>query len=168
MATLIKFPTAEMVRERLQYKPETGEFIWIKRHQGIKLHAPAGTLHPDGRREICIYGRRHKAARLAWLLTHGVWPTGCIDHISGDPSDDRIENLRDVSHRENLQNQVRPQRSNKSSGYLGVTLRCTGKWQARIGLKGKGNLYLGSYETAEAAHQAYLEAKRKLHQGCTI
>lgn len=167
MASVIEFPTADQVRGRLSYKPETGEFVWTARGRGIRVGFPAGTLQLDGRREITIFGRRHKAARLAWLYVHGVWPSGVIDHINGNPADDRIENLRDTTHQENIQNQHRAQRSNKSSKLLGVALHHSGSWQARIAVKGK-NLYLGSFKTPEEAHQAYVAAKRSMHSGCKI
>ncbi|MFX4377260.1 HNH endonuclease, partial [Acinetobacter baumannii] len=41
---------------------------------------------------------------MAWLYVHGVHPTGQIDHIDGDPLNNRISNLRDVSHAVNQQN----------------------------------------------------------------
>ena len=160
-------PSAQEVREWLFYDPVTGSFTWAKPGRGVRLGHSAGTIHKNGRREICILGLRHKAPRLAWLLTHGRWPEGVIDHINGDPSDDRAENLRDVTFKTNSQNQRRAQLSNKSSGLLGVALHHSGKWQARLVVAGK-NLYLGSFPTPEAAHEAYLAAKREHHLGCTI
>ena len=90
-----------------------------------------------------------------------------IDHVNGNKHDNRICNLRQVSSRENVQNQRRAHVSNKSSGLLGVTVKANGKCQARIFVGGK-NLYLGSFDDAESAHEAYLVAKRKFHPSCTI
>src|SRR3546814_1788886 len=44
------------------------------------------------------------AHRVAWAIHYGEWPNGQIDHINGDPSDNRIANLRDVSALENARN----------------------------------------------------------------
>lgn len=158
---------ADDVRKLISYDPETGEFQWVARRRGVRLDAPPGTRHPDGRLEIALCGKRHKAARIAWLLMTGEWPKHNIDHISGDPSDDRFVNLRDIPTKANIQNQVRAQRSNRSSGLLGVTHRKNGKWQARLLVDGK-NTNVGTFDTAESAHQAYLAAKRQHHAGCTI
>lgn len=163
----IDFPEAHQVRECIDYNPLTGSFKWAKKGQGIRLGKEAGTFSKDGRREICILGRRHKAARLAWLMSTGEWPKFCIDHINGDPSDDRIENLRDVPHKTNIQNQRKAHTGNHTSGLLGVTKHYSGKWHARI-CKGKKSIHLGAFTDPMEAHQAYLQAKRDLHPGCTI
>jgi malate synthase len=41
---------------------------------------------------------------LVWFITYGKFPDGVIDHLDGDPSNNRIENLRDVPQRVNMQN----------------------------------------------------------------
>jgi hypothetical protein len=103
--------------------------------------------------------------RAAWLYVHGKWPNGQIDHINGDRSDNRISNLRDVSHSVNQQNVHRPRRDN-ASGFLGVT-RQKNLWTSQVTVSGK-TLHLGLFKTPEEAASAYLEAKRKHHTGCTI
>ena len=159
-------PTAEQVLEHLAYDPETGHFYRTKNGPGVRAGQLAGTSNPDGRREISVFNRKIKAARLAWLVTTGEWPKGEIDHINGDPSDNRIVNLRDVSRMVNQQNQRRAKSSNKS-GLLGVKTNKTGKCSANIVLEGK-KIFLGMFDTPYQAHVAYLAAKRRLHEGCTI
>jgi len=94
----------------------------------------------------------------------GEWPSE-IDHINGDKSDNSYRNLREVSRGENMQNKRKAHRNNKT-GFLGVA-REAGKYRARIRVCGK-NRSLGMYDTPQQAHQAYLAAKRELHEGCTI
>jgi len=118
-------------------------------------------------RAITVNGQTYPAHWVAWAISKGSWPTSDIDHINGDRTDNRIENLREVSHSKNIQNQREAQASNKSSGLLGVALRKNGKWDARIWVDGR-NLYLGCFDVKEEAHQAYLTAKRKKHPGCTL
>jgi hypothetical protein len=159
-------PTAAQVLEHLTYDPETGHFHRTKNGPGVRAGQLAGTSNPDGRREISVFNRKIKAARLAWLVTTGEWPKGEVDHINGDPSDNRIVNLRDVSRMVNQQNQRRAKSSNRS-GLLGVKQVAKWRWDAYITLEGK-KLFLGRFYSPDEAHSAYLTAKRQLHEGCTI
>ena len=89
-----------------------------------------------------------------------------IDHIDGDTGNNRIANLRVVTPTLNQQNRRTARRDAANTGLLGVRSNYK-KWSAVITVNGK-RVYLGSYETPEAAHAVYLEAKRKLHAACTI
>lgn len=148
------------VKELLSYDPESGIFMWNPR--------PAGHQRKDsGYVSIEVDGNEIKGHRLAWFMFYGVWPTGLIDHINGDKSDNRIENLRDATHKINAQNR-RVHMKNSAQKLLGVCWnKARSKWQAGIGHEGK-NRYLGLFDTPEEAHEAYLKAKRLLHDGCTI
>jgi hypothetical protein len=95
---------------------------------------------------------------------YGYWPNE-VDHVNGAKDDNRIANLREVTHSENMQNQ-RGARSDSKTGLLGVSAH-HGKWCARIRVKGTLK-HLGSYSTPEAAHQAYVKAKRVLHPHGTL
>jgi hypothetical protein len=98
-------------------------------------------------------------------MTHGAWPDGCIDHINGQKADNRISNLRKVTHAVNMQNQHRAARTSKT-GLLGVSPNKT-RFVANINVDGR-RVYLGSFATAHDAHSAYLSAKRELHAGCVL
>lgn len=161
--------TLERVREVVHYNPDTGIFYWKQSTSNRKKVGDIAGCVCRGRVTVCIDYKQLIAARLAWFYVHGVWPTNNIDHINGNPSDNRIANLRDVPQSVNLENQRRP-RSNNQSGYLGVKPYTRGKkkpWQAAIVVRGKQRS-LGYFETAQLAHEAYLSAKRKFHIGNTI
>jgi hypothetical protein len=79
-----------------------------------------------------------------------------IDHIDGNPSNNKLDNLRDVSHSVNLQNRKSATRKNKT-GFLGVVKR-KNKYAAHITKNGK-QVYLGLFDTPELAHKAYKENK---------
>jgi hypothetical protein len=155
-------------KEYLKYDRETGLFSWVRTpRRGRSKDSPVGTVNPDGYLIVRVRGERIMAHRLAWAFEYGDFPEGEIDHKNGLRADNRIRNLRVVDHRANQQNQREPQRNNKC-GFLGVDFhKASGKYRAQIRIKG-GRVYGGLHSTPEAAHAAYLDLKRKLHEGNTI
>lgn len=151
--------TAERLRELLDYNPETGAFVWRVTRGPAKAGAPAGGLNTRGYHQITVDVHNHRAHRLAWLYVYGRWPKGEIDHINGVCDDNRIVNLREATHAENMQNVAL--QSNNTSGYAGVNWRF-GSWHASIRHHGR-KVHLGRYPTPEAAYAAYLAAKAELH-----
>lgn len=154
-------PTAEQVLQLLMYDPSTGLFTWIVNRKKVRPGDLAGKTDSEGYRVIGINRRSYKAHRLAWLVTHGHWPSGEIDHINGNRSDNRIENLRDVDRARNAQNQTRLVKPGTASGLLGVTWhKPKNCWRASIRINGRST-FIGYFKTAEAGHAAYLEAKKQ-------
>lgn len=154
--------------DRIHYDAETGVFAWAVAGRGIRVGAKAGAKTSEGYWQIKLGFKVYRAHRLAWFLVHGVWPDGAIDHINGDRLDNRIANLRIASHSVNMQNKRVAMANNKSCGLLGVTWnKQHRKWQSK--LMANGRMYhVGYFVSAEAAHASYLDAKRRLHAGCTI
>lgn len=165
---IIMVVSIELLRDLIDYNPETGEMVRKKRTSNrISVGDRAGTLRPDGYLKISICNKSLLAHRAAWAIHHGKWPDGEIDHINGCRADNRIANLRDVSPQVNQQNR-RSAKNSSVSGRIGITYhKRLGKWQAQI-MTPSGYNYLGVFDSDEDAFNAYLEAKRKLHQGCTI
>lgn len=97
-----------------------------------------------------MHGTRVYAHRVAWMLHFGCEPSGEIDHINGDRSDNRISNLRDVTaslNRANLQKAT----SRNSIGVLGVRyIDRIGKYEARIRKSGKQTV-LGYFSDLDEA-----------------
>ena len=101
------------------------------------------------------------AHRVIWALHNGAWPDGQIDHINGDKSDNRIENLRVVTTSQNGMNRGKP--SDNTSGYKGVVWdKSRSKWKATIGFRGKVH-NIGRYDTKEDAIKAYEDKCIELH-----
>ena len=161
--------TLEQLRELFSYDLETGLLIRrVRSANCTQVGEVAGFVDVHGYRIIGIKGRYYKAHRLIWLHVYGVWPNKQIDHINGIRDDNRLHNLRDVEHSINMQNQKRAQSDNRSSGLLGAHWHNSQQaWHARIQVN-KRSKFLGAFATPEEAHAAYLEAKRRLHEGCTI
>lgn len=159
---------ADLKQERLklavQYDHETGVFISKARGRQGML---AGCINGEGYRVIRIDKRLYLAHRLAWLYFYGCWPSHVVDHINGDRSDNRMANLRNIAKAQNHQNMKGPQ-ANGTTGYLGVTFHKRRRhFVAQIVTNGKYE-YVGSFATAEAAHAAYLDAKRAQHPANTL
>jgi hypothetical protein len=159
--------TPKRLRDVLDYDPETGEFRWKARNSNrIKIGAVAGAPFGNrGYRVIGVDGVRYYAHRLAWFYVYGIWPSKDTDHINGNRDDNRISNLRVVDRTTNMEN-FRKAVRNTVSGFLGVKVDKK-RFAATIHVAGKKK-YLGMFDTAQEAHQAYLEAKRKLHKGNTL
>lgn len=157
--------SAERARELFAYDPETGNLVWRVDRYRVKKGDVAGHLQPDGYRKIRIDQAPYWAHRVVWLVVHGEWPHHTLDHINGNPSDNRLQNLRDRSFRSNQENQRRAHKNSKT-GVLGV-YPSKGRYVASITVDWVSKR-IGTFDTTEEAHQAYLGAKRELHAGCTI
>lgn len=161
--------TAQEVAKHVRYEPKTGRVVRLVGNSKCPAGAEAGSADSrTGYRYLSVARRRVAVHRVAILLSTGRWPRGEVDHINGVKSDNRLQNLRDVDRRTNAQNLHGPQRNNRSSGLLGVTWnKRAGKWQAQIKV-GDSLRYLGLFVDPNDGHQAYLQAKRESHPGCTI
>jgi hypothetical protein len=140
----------------LAYVPETGVLVHKHAAHNRPAGSPAGRRDTKGYLRIRLLGRDYKNHRLAWLLHYGVWPDAEIDHINGDPSDNRIGNLRNVSHMVNGLNRRRAMRNNQL-GMLGVHRSKKG-YVAQLKV---GQMKLQSRPTATAEQAAAVYAQWK-------
>jgi hypothetical protein len=164
--------TAQRLREVIDYDPCTGAFQWKPRawRAGQRCNddrSPGSVSKQTGYLTIRVDGNLYQAHRLAWLHNYGEWPASHLDHKDGNRLNNRINNLRDVGNTINRQN-MRRARVDSASGLLGAHFdKRRGRYFSTIKTNGKA-MYLGAHPTAEAAHAAYVAAKRRLHAGCTI
>jgi hypothetical protein len=166
--------SASLVREYMSYNPETGVLVWLPRDRShfksSKQNAnwngrypgkQAGRVGHKGYRAVAVNDRLFKAHRIAWLHFYGEEPVGQIDHINGDPDDNRISNLRLVTNTENCRNTTIPK--NNSTGRIGVSpyfYNGRRKYLARIRVDGKLK-HLGYFETVEEAGLAREGAEKE-------
>ena len=159
-------PPFSLLRDVLHYDADTGELRWrVRLSNRVVVGGVAGFTDPRGAVWIKLFGKAYLAHRLVWAWVFGAWPRECIDHIDGNPSNNRLGNLRDVSHAINLQNERRARRNNKS-GFLGVS-RDRNRWAASLMTTG-WKRHIGTFDTPQEAHAAYVAAKRIAHAGCTL
>lgn len=171
-------PSQEDLRALLAYDPLTGGLTWKHRdpstfnvgrypveriakrwNSQFAGTAAMTTVSPSGYRYGAIRDEKLYAHRVIWKFAYGSDPD-VIDHINGDPGDNRLTNLRSVTHAENGRNVKVP--ADNSSGRVGVRWNdeC-GKWRAEIQANGRRE-YLGSFATFEAAAGARRAAEQRL------
>lgn len=162
--------TQDELKTKLHYDPETGHFIWLVNGRNTKIGTRAGSVSKHlGYRFIKFDKAPLLEHRLVFLYMTGRWPKHQVDHINGARADNRWANLRDVCSRVNKENQRRPLANNRL-GLLGVSHwphRGPKSFVAQLSAHGR-RVHCSYHETPEEAHAAYLEAKRKYHEGNTL
>lgn len=165
---------AEKIRKYLSYNPETGILTWLKREDTDRYvrawnaryaGAKAGRVHPvQGYITINILVGKKKmpfsAHRIAILLSTGVWPSKDVDHINQNRTDNRLENLRQVSKVENFRNSSRSVKN--KSGFTGVCWSKSKKmWQASVTVNYKQRI-IGYYIEKRDAADSVINERKKL------
>jgi hypothetical protein len=178
----IDLPTPDELRQLVHYEPENGKLFWRERPDHMfksgkntptrsakiwntRYAGKEAFSYPNthghlfgairtGRGRAKIY-----AHRAAWAYVYGEWPE-IIDHINGDPSDNRIANLRSVTQALNGRNQRL--RATNTSGHCGVYFYKSRKmWTAQIMVDGKSKS-LGYFQNKQDAVDARLSAQKDM------
>lgn len=154
-------------RALLSYDRETGVLTWLHRPDAPRktnsrfAGKVAGYLSPTrGYCQVRIDTKLYAAHRIAWMIVHGAIPDGMqIDHADGDPSNNRLANLRLATNQENTRNSRA--RCTNVSGVKGASFhRLSGLWRGRIMVDSKEEC-LGYFATAEEAGRAYEVAAKE-------
>jgi len=149
------------IKRRFDYDAQNGRFIWKEPLRNIKKVAGdiVGGQGHQRYASVFVLNHRFKVHRLIWLWHYGIYPSGDIDHVNGNTTDNRIENLRIATSAQNAANRLR-----KSKHGTGVCASPDGKFAARITVPGtKERLYLGRFNTHSEAEAAYIGASAVLH-----
>lgn len=154
--------TGERLKELLTYDPETGVFRW---RVASSNRAPAGSIarnidRATGYIRVNVDGRRYYAHRLAFLYMTGAFPPAEVDHINGDPSDNRWLNLRPATRSENERN--KGIRRGNALGVKGVERLKSGNFQVRLSVNGK-RMTFGTYGNLKDAAARRDEVANLLH-----
>ena len=139
-----------------------GNLYWkVARSNCVKIGQRAGRkAGSNGYLSVRVDRKSYTIHRLIFLMHHSYVPQ-YLDHIDGDRSNNRIENLRPATKIENNRNMKKSKRN--TSGYKGVSWDALhGKWRAQIYTEGKQK-YLGLFGSAEEAQQVVQEVRKVLH-----
>lgn len=158
----MSLPTREQLLEAFAYEPETGVFTRANNPgRRWKPGQICGATGANGYVYLSLRGMRFLSHRAAWLMVIGEVPANDIDHINGDRSDNRIDNLRILSRSKNCSNNAEIHHATGRSvgGFFNIQ---AGKWQARIRIDGRSK-HLGFFESQGEANAAYRLAKAIHH-----
>lgn len=159
------------------YNAETGDLIWKAREADqinpVNLKTwntkyagkAAGKIEVQNGRiqqlRVCYSGKFYMAHRIIWSMMKGIIPEGMlIDHIDGNPLNNRLDNLRLATRLENNRNRKR--KSNSTHDLKGISFDKSRKkgWKAEIVISGKKKT-IGRFLTKEEAHAAYCQEAEK-------
>lgn len=164
------------LRKLLRYESQTGKLFWKPRTSeyfsnkagkaaaickmwNTKFAGKEALTATDDRgyKRGSIFNRSYEAHRVCFAISSGSWPTLEIDHINGNPSDNRIENLREASREEQCRNSAMP--TTNKSGVVGVCWDQSRKrWAAFIHLNDKIR-HLGRFQNFDDAVRIRKEAE---------
>lgn len=150
--------TVDRIKKVLTYDPISGVLLWNRGIciKGVLPGSRAGHLKKTGYRGIRLFGELYLEHRLIWFMQTGAFPTGEIDHINQDRSDNSWANLREVTRSENSRNRSRNPHSKLGEHGIWFNSR-TNKYVAEITVGGK-KVYQKSFADID---QAISERKLK-------
>ena len=157
-------PSQQELQEEFDYRD--GNFYRKKTNTNrVKVGSEAGCVNINtqtGKQygQVRFKGKIYFIHRLI-LAWHGssLEPNQQIDHIDGNSLNNRIENLRAVTPKQNAENRKSANKNSKS-GHVGVSQLSNGTWRADIGHDGIVK-YLGAYVNKEDAIAARIAAEKE-------
>lgn len=141
-----------------EYHPEG---YLIRKYNSGNQFKHVGWKNNSGYLQTEVNGIAFMVHRIIYEMHYGNIEKGMlIDHIDRNPLNNKIENLRKCNPANSKINTGLS--SNNTSGYKNVLKTPNGKFQARLGYKGK-KLYLGLFNTAEEANECVLLTTKELY-----
>jgi hypothetical protein len=156
--------TKTRLEELFSFDGLKGEFYWKNTKRSGRPNKSRCSLAGSdvlGYREIQIDGKRYRAHKLVWLWHTGVMPSMYLDHINGNPKDNRFGNLRECTPAQNTWN-TGLRKTNKT-GFKGVCWsKKEQKYVVYIRAGGKKQR-IGCYSDLEEAASASRDAIARYH-----
>jgi hypothetical protein len=173
----------DVLRQLIWLDPETGKLYWLPRlpefiecsiYNATRVCAAwnakwAGTEalatpDKDGYLSGRIFNHRYKAHRVVFALHTGTWPLNEIDHVNGDTSYNRPENLREATRSQNTANRRSRQFQSRTSGMKGVYWAShANMWRVECRQRDGERWHVGYFRNETDAARAYDRAAREMH-----
>lgn len=141
----------ELIKEFLVYIPEDGSIRWKVKYGKMLANSVAGSKAQDGYIRIGFKGKKYLAHRLSWFLHYNEWPSDLVDHIDGNKSNNRIENLRIATKSLNGYNRTEQH---------GVGKYRNNTWRAYLNHAGK-QYHIGYFKSESEALKAHKKFKEQ-------
>lgn len=152
--------TKDFLNEHYSFCDKSGLLFHKKKvsvYSNVKIGSLAGG-EMNGYRVLRIKGGQYRQHILIWFLHYGKWPMSYLDHINGNRSDNRISNLREVTMRQNIQNQ----KIHRNGKLLGAHFnKKAQRWTSKIVIN-KKYVGLGNFENEADAHKAYINKCKEM------
>lgn len=155
----------ERVRELFDYREDGCLIRKVRTANNACIGDVAGSPDSNGHLQVKVSRRIYMVHRLVWLWHHGYLPEHEVDHVNRKQSDNRIENLREVSRTCNMRNL--PNRCDNTSGIKGVCWHARDRrWAAQIKITGR-RVSLGYHENfLEAVCHRLAAEQAENWEGC--
>lgn len=171
-----ELPSPEYLKECIEYDIETGECFWkirdISHFKNQRIcnmwntrfaGTPINGLGSSGKICLNLDNRTYTLHRLIFKMHYGRDPNKYLKHKDNNSFNNKIDNLYEDDNNAIGGNRATPKHN--TSGLTGATYKqAKKKWISEITYKSK-RYYIGSFDTAEEAHQAYLKTSGELKAG---
>jgi hypothetical protein len=167
----LSLPPAEYLRECFSYDAGSGILTWQHRSRARFVDdrawriwntryadKQAGGIRNHGYFVVCLDYRLYLHHRIIWKMMTGEDPSEEIDHKDQNRTNNRWENLRAATHRQNTMNRVWGKNSELPKG-----VSRNGKGYMARATVGRVINHLGTHATPEEAHAAYVAFIRDDH-----
>ncbi|MGB0817788.1 MAG: HNH endonuclease signature motif containing protein [Candidatus Puniceispirillaceae bacterium] len=154
-----KLPPQKQLKSVFQYCKHSGKLFWKKSvSRKCVVGKEAGSTVPvSGALRVGLFGCDYLVHRIIWKMHYGTEPP-MIDHIDGNPKNNRIENLRKATASINNKNKRRDKRS--KTGISGIYFnKNTQNYHARYSVNGK-RVHVGYFPTLEEAKKQLNKARK--------
>jgi len=98
-----KLPSVEILKEKFEIDPSIPSGLrWKVERRGPKTPGNSAGRSTQGYYQTRVNGVHFYNSRIIWKMINGNDPENVIDHIDGNPSNNNLSNLQDITQSQNL------------------------------------------------------------------